>query len=164
MRLTDYTDYALRVLLYLAVREEGLTTIQDVSNAYGISKNHLMKVVQRLGELGWIDTVRGRNGGLRLNERSLALTIGQVVRATEADFAIVGCFTREGAEPRNCVIEPQCRLKHVFESARGAFLAELDRYTLRELASPAAPLADLLGLRPVSASGNARPVVPITAR
>jgi Rrf2 family nitric oxide-sensitive transcriptional repressor len=123
-----------------------------------------MKVVQRLGELGWIDTVRGRNGGLRLNQRSLALTIGQVVRATEADFAIVGCFAREGAEPRSCVIEPQCRLKHVFESARGAFLAELDRYTLGELASPAAPLADLLGLRPLSASGNARPAVPITAR
>ncbi|MDG0023090.1 Rrf2 family transcriptional regulator [Trinickia sp. Y13] len=164
MRLTDYTDYALRVLLFLAVREEGLSTIQDISDAYGISKNHLMKVVQRLGELGWIDTVRGRNGGLRLNQRSLALTIGQVVRATEGDFAIVGCFAREGAEPRSCVIEPQCRLKHVFESARGAFLAELDRYTLRELASPAAPLADLLGLRPLSASGAARPVVPITAR
>ncbi|MBU6487095.1 MAG: Rrf2 family transcriptional regulator [Burkholderiales bacterium] len=164
MRLTDYTDYALRVLLFLALREEGLTTIQDISDAYGISKNHLMKVVQRLGELGWIDTVRGRNGGLRLNQRSLALTIGQVVRATEGDFAIVGCFPREGAEPRSCVIEPQCRLKHVFESARGAFLAELDRYTLRELASPAAPLADLLGLRAVSASGRARPVVPITAR
>ncbi len=164
MRLTDYTDYALRVLLFLALREEGLTTIQDISDAYGISKNHLMKVVQRLGELGWIDTVRGRNGGLRLNQRSLALTIGQVVPATEGDFAIVGCFPREGAEPRSCVIEPQCRLKHVFESARGAFLAELDRHTLGELASPAAPLADLLGLRAVSASGRARPVVPISAR
>lgn len=162
MRLTDYTDYALRVLLYLAVRDEGLTTIQDISEAYGISKNHLMKVVQRLGELGWIETVRGRNGGLKLNARSLSLTIGEVVRGTESDFALVGCFPREGAEVRPCVIEPQCRLKHVFEAARGAFLAELDRYTLGELAGPAAPLAQLLGL-PVSAGASARPVVPISA-
>ena len=161
MRLTDYTDYALRVLLFLAVRDEGLTTIQDISEAYGISKNHLMKVVQRLSELGWIETVRGRNGGLRLNARSLGLTIGEVVRGTESDFALVGCFPREGAEPRQCVIEPQCRLKHVFEAARGAFLAELDRYTLGEVANPAAPLAELLGL---SAAGlNVRPKVPIRA-
>src|ERR1700712_5920054 len=98
MRLTDYTDYSLRVMLYLAVRPEGLSTIQDISDAYGISKNHLMKVVQRLGELGWIDTIRGRRGGLRLNERSLSLMIGQVVRATETDFALVVCFGREGGE------------------------------------------------------------------
>lgn len=163
MRLTDYTDYALRVLLFLAVREEGLSTIQDISEAYGVSKNHLMKVVQRLGELGWIDTVRGRNGGLRLNARSLSLTIGEVVRGTEGDFAIVGCFPRDGVEPRSCVIEPQCRLKHVFEAARGAFLAELDRHTLGELASPASPLADLLGLSAIAAGAPARPVVPITA-
>lgn len=162
MRLTDYTDYALRVLLFLAVRDEGLTTIHDISDAYGISKNHLMKVVQRLGELGWIETVRGRHGGLRLNARSLSLTIGEVVRGTENDFALVGCFPREGAEPRRCVIEPQCRLKHVFEAARGAFLAELDRYTLGELAGPAAPLAELLGL-PAVGSVNTRPVVPIAA-
>ncbi len=92
MRLTDYTDYSLRVMLYLAVRGEGLSTIQDISDAYGISKNHLMKVVQRLGELGWVETVRGRNGGLRLFEHSGALTVGEVVRATESDFALVGCF------------------------------------------------------------------------
>ncbi|GLU34660.1 Rrf2 family transcriptional regulator [Trinickia caryophylli] len=146
MRLTDYTDYALRVMLYLAVRRDGLSTIQEISDAYGISKNHLMKVVQQLGELGWIDTVRGRHGGLRLNERSLNLTIGEVVRATETDFALVGCFERDGMDGRSCVIEPQCRLKGVFEAARGAFLAELDRHTLRELIGPAAPLSALLGL------------------
>lgn len=146
MRLTDYTDYALRVMLFLAVSEDGLSTIQDISDAYGISKNHLMKVVQRLGELGWIETVRGRHGGLRLNERSLHLSIGEVVRATESDFALVGCFARDGATQRQCVIEPHCRLKHVFEAAQAAFLAELDRHTLAELTQPAAPLAALLGL------------------
>jgi Rrf2 family nitric oxide-sensitive transcriptional repressor len=146
MRLTDYTDYALRVMLYLALRRNGLSTIQDISDAYGISKNHLMKVVQRLSELGWVDTIRGRHGGLRLNERSLSLTIGQVVRATETDFALVVCFERAGGEGRQCVIEPLCRFKHVFAAARDAFLAELDRHTLGELVEPVAvPLAALLG-------------------
>jgi Rrf2 family transcriptional regulator, nitric oxide-sensitive transcriptional repressor len=162
MRLTDYTDYALRVMLFLAVRPNGLSTIQDISDAYGISKNHLMKVVQQLGELGWIDTVRGRHGGLRLNERSLGLTIGQVVRATETDFALVGCFERDGGAGRRCVIEPQCRLKHVLAAARDAFLAELDRCTLGDLVTPvAAPLAALLGLSFDASTPSAGPVIPI---
>ena len=92
MRLTDYTDYSLRVLLYLAVRGEELSTIQDISHAYGISRNHLMKVVQQLAERGWVETVRGRNGGLRFAEPARALTVGEVVRATESDFALVGCL------------------------------------------------------------------------
>jgi Rrf2 family transcriptional regulator, nitric oxide-sensitive transcriptional repressor len=167
MRLTDYTDYSLRVMLFLAVRDDRLSTIQDISDAYGISKNHLMKVVQRLGELGWIETIRGRNGGLRLNARSLTLTIGEVVRATENDFALVSCFERDGTKPRACVIEPHCRLKHVFESAQRAFLAELDRHTLGELAHPSAPLARLLGLgageSPVSMA-SMPPATPIAPR
>ncbi|HHT8854043.1 TPA: Rrf2 family transcriptional regulator [Burkholderia cenocepacia] len=150
MRLTDYTDYSLRVMLYLAVRGEGLATIQEISDAYGISKNHLMKVVQQLGELGWVDTVRGRNGGLRLFADSLQLTVGQVVRATENDFALVGCFSPNDSESRGCVIEPQCRLKGVLAAARDAFFAELDRHTIGELAEPASPLVALLGIRPVA--------------
>ena len=164
MRLTDYTDYALRVMLFLAVRPNGLSTIQDISDAYGISKNHLMKVVQQLGELGWVDTVRGRRGGLRLNERSLGLTIGEVVRATESDFALVGCFERAGGEGRRCVIEPQCRLKHVLAAARDAFLAELDRHTLRELTEPvAAPLAALLGVPLDRAAPPEGAAIPLSA-
>ncbi|CAB3769215.1 Rrf2 family transcriptional regulator [Burkholderia sp. MSh2] len=150
MRLTDYTDYSLRVMLYLAVRGEGLATIQEISDAYGISKNHLMKVVQQLGELGWVDTVRGRNGGLRIFPESLQLTVGQVVRATESDFALVGCFPSDDGEARGCVIEPQCRLKGVLAAARDAFFAELDRHRLCELVEPAAPLMTLLGIRPVA--------------
>jgi Rrf2 family transcriptional regulator, nitric oxide-sensitive transcriptional repressor len=149
MRLTDYTDYSVRVLLYLAVRGEGLSTIQDISDAYGISKNHLMKVVQRLGELGWVETVRGRNGGLRLFEHSGSLTVGEVVRATESDFALVGCFPDERGTHRECVIQSQCRLKGVLEVARHAFLSELDRHTIDELAKPAGPLAALLGMRSI---------------
>lgn len=146
MRLTDYTDYSLRVMLYLAVRGEGLATIQDISDSYGISKNHLMKVVQRLGELGWVETVRGRNGGLRLSGDAGAVSVGEVVRATESDFALVGCFPDEQGHNRHCVIESQCRLKGVLEMARHAFLSELDRHTIRELAEPAGPLAALLGV------------------
>ncbi|WGS40433.1 Rrf2 family transcriptional regulator [Burkholderia sp. JSH-S8] len=159
MRLTDYTDYSLRVMLYLAVRGEGLATIQEISDAYGISKNHLMKVVQRLGELGWVDTVRGRNGGLRLFPESTRLTVGQVVRETENDFALVGCFAG-GETPRACVIEPQCRLKGVLAAARDAFFAELDRHTLGELAQPAAPLAALLGIQPIAIVRDTSPALP----
>jgi Rrf2 family transcriptional regulator, nitric oxide-sensitive transcriptional repressor len=149
MRLTDYTDYSLRVLLYLSVRPSGLSTIQEISDAYGISKNHLMKIVQQLGELGWVETVRGRNGGLRLAERSRALTIGEIVRKTESDFALVGCFAREDS-PRGCVIEPACRLRGVLAAARDAFLAELDKHTVGELAKPANELARLLGIVPIA--------------
>jgi Rrf2 family nitric oxide-sensitive transcriptional repressor len=146
MRLTDYTDYALRVLLYLAVRGDGLSTIQDVSQAYGISKNHLMKVVQQLGERGWVETVRGRNGGLRLGAQTLAVTVGDVVRLTESDFALVGCLPdRQGAQ-RACVITSHCRLRGALAAANQAFLAELDRYTIADIAQPQNPLAALLGL------------------
>jgi Rrf2 family transcriptional regulator, nitric oxide-sensitive transcriptional repressor len=148
MRLTDYTDYSLRVLIYLSVRPSGLSTIQEISDAYGISKNHLMKIVQQLGELGWVETVRGRNGGLRAAERTHLLTIGEVVRKTESDFALVNCFT-EGQGRRGCVIEPACRLKGVFAAARDAFLAELDKHTVGELAKPANELARILNIVPI---------------
>lgn len=150
MKLTDYTDYSLRVMLYLALRGQELATIQEISDAYGISKNHLMKVVQRLGEMGWVDTIRGRNGGLRLAPNSLTLSVGDVVRHTESDFALVACFSSEHADRRSCVIEPHCRLKHALAAARGAFLAELDGYTIGELAQPPVELAGLLGLAPVT--------------
>ena len=154
MRLTDYTDYSLRVLLYLAVRGEGLSTIQDISHAYGISRNHLMKVVQQLGERGWVETVRGRNGGLRLAGQTRALTVGEVVRSTESDFALVGCMPDQHGERRPCVITPQCRLREALVAASNAFFAELDRYTIGEVARPHGPLAALLGL------GVVIPLVP----
>ncbi|WP_345813907.1 Rrf2 family transcriptional regulator [Paraburkholderia sp. PREW-6R] len=157
MRLTDYTDYSLRVLLFLAVRGEGLSTIQEISDAYDISKNHLMKVVQQLGELGWVETVRGRNGGLRLAGHTSELTVGEIVRATESDFALVGCFPDQHGQRRPCVITPQCRLRGALEAARNAFLAELDRHTIGEVAEPHGPLAALLGLSQVI------PIVPAAA-
>jgi Rrf2 family transcriptional regulator, nitric oxide-sensitive transcriptional repressor len=155
MRLTDYTDYSLRVLLYLSVRGAGLSTIQDISHAYGISKNHLMKVVQQLGERGWVETVRGRNGGLRIAEHTRMLTVGAVVRATESDFAVVSCLPDQQGVQRACVITSQCRLRGALQAASNAFLAELDRYTIGEVAEPHAPLAALLGLSSVI------PIVPL---
>jgi Rrf2 family nitric oxide-sensitive transcriptional repressor len=146
MRLTDYTDYSLRVLLYLAVRGEGLSTIQEISQAYGISRNHLMKVVQQLAERGWIETVRGRNGGLRFAESSRRLTVGKVVRAVESDFAVVACLPDQNGARRSCVISPVCRLREALDAAAKAFLAELDRHTIGELAQPQSALASLLGL------------------
>ncbi|AET89419.1 MULTISPECIES: Rrf2 family transcriptional regulator [Caballeronia] len=150
MRLTDYTDYALRVLLYLSVRPSGLSTIQEISDAYGISKNHLMKIVQQLGELGWVETVRGRNGGLRIAARTNDLTIGEIVRKTESDFAIVGCFAERDTAAQRCVIQPHCRLRGVLAAARDAFLAELDKHTIGELAHPANELAALLGIAAIA--------------
>jgi Rrf2 family nitric oxide-sensitive transcriptional repressor len=155
MRLTDYTDYSLRVLLYLAVRPEGLATIQDISDSYGISKNHLMKVVQRLAELGWVETVRGRNGGLRLHEQSATLTVGEVVRAAETDFALVSCLPDDSGRYRTCAIQSECRLRDILQSARAAFFAELDRHTISDLAQPSGPLLALLGIRPIV------PIVPV---
>ncbi|CAD6537018.1 HTH-type transcriptional repressor NsrR [Paraburkholderia hiiakae] len=164
MRLTDYTDYSLRVMLYLALRRDGLATIQEISDAYGVSKNHLMKVVQRLGELGWVDTIRGRNGGLRLAPASLDLTVGAVVRETESDFSLVGCFPDEHGERRSCVIEPQCRLKHALAAARDAFLAELDCHTIGELAQPADELTGLLGLSPIQFMPRVQAPRPASSR
>ena len=158
MRLTDYTDYALRVLLYLSVRPSGLSTIQEIADAYGISRNHLMKIVQQLGDLGWVETVRGRRGGLRLAERARSLTIGEIVRATESDFAIVGCFARE-SDHRHCVIQPVCRLRGALAAARDAFLAELDKRTVAELSERENELARLLGV----ANEGARPAIAIVS-
>ncbi|SIT46028.1 HTH-type transcriptional regulator NsrR [Paraburkholderia ribeironis] len=155
MRLTDYTDYSLRVLVYLTVRGKGLSTIQDISHAYGISRNHLMKVVQQLGERGWVETVRGRNGGLRIAEQTRTLTVGEVVRVTESDFALVACLPDRHGQSRSCVITAQCRLRVALEAARDAFLAELDRYTIGDVATPHGPLAALLGLDGVI------PIVPV---
>jgi Rrf2 family nitric oxide-sensitive transcriptional repressor len=122
-----------------------------------------MKVVQRLAELGWVETVRGRNGGLRLFEHSSELTVGEVVRAAESDFALVSCFNGGGdtnGAHRECVIQSQCRLKTILEAAREAFFRELDSYTIRDIAEPALPLMSLLGLKP---SATIVPIVPVAS-
>ena len=143
MRLTTYTDYTLRVLIRLSVRPHHLTTIADIAESYGISENHLMKVVHQLGVAGYIETVRGRNGGIRLLKEPREINVGEIVRRTEPDFDLVPCFNTSDA----CVIEPVCILKGALDQARGAFLAVLDRFTLADLARPQRKLATLLNVQ-----------------
>ncbi|MEJ8852393.1 Rrf2 family transcriptional regulator [Variovorax rhizosphaerae] len=126
-----FTDYSLRVLLVLATRTESLVTIADLSKAFDISHAHLMKVTHMLGKSGWVDTVRGRNGGMRLSIHPSKLKIGTVVRHLESDFAVVECF----AEDNRCVLAGGCELAAVLARATQAFLDELDRYSLADLAN-----------------------------
>ena len=131
MRLTMYTDFSLRVLLYLGTKEEGkLSTIQEISDAYSISKNHLMKVTFELGKAGFIHTVRGRGGGIRLADLPENINIGKVVRKMEDDFHLVECFD---PEHNRCPIAPICGLRGVLGQALQAYLAVLDGYTLQDL-------------------------------
>ncbi|MGE7624214.1 RrF2 family transcriptional regulator [Viridibacillus sp. NPDC096237] len=142
MRLTLYTDYSLRVLLYLGARNiEDLSTIKEISEAYGISKNHLMKVTHELGKLGYIETVRGRGGGIRLALNPEDIVIGKLVRQTEEDFYLVDCFNPESV---GCIISPVCSLKGALNKALHAYIAVLDEYTLANFLHSKEELAALL--------------------
>jgi Rrf2 family transcriptional regulator, nitric oxide-sensitive transcriptional repressor len=140
MRLTTFTDYSLRVLIYLgAHREEGrLATISDIATVYGISENHLMKIVHHLAKQGYVETTRGTGGGMRLARLPESINIGDVVRGTEEDLAIVECFQKKGA--RRCPIVPACALGGVLGRAMRAFLEVLDGQTLADLLQPGAEL------------------------
>ena len=141
MQLTAYTDYALRILIYLAVHEERLVTIADIAQAYGISKNHLMKIVHHLAQRGWITTRRGRRGGLRLAHPPQTVSLGTLVRETEPHFALVECFDPVA---NRCPLTPTCDLAAVLHQAQAAFLAVLDTYTLADIVRQKRPLAQLL--------------------
>jgi Rrf2 family nitric oxide-sensitive transcriptional repressor len=143
MRLTVYTDYALRVLMYLALKEDELATIAEISKSYGISKNHLMKVAHQLGAAGYVETVRGRGGGLRLARGIEEIGLGEVVRFTEPDMAIVSCFKPIDAP---CAIRPSCVLRQALQKARDAFMSVLDDYTLNDLVQPRGRLLGLLAI------------------
>ena len=141
MRLTVYTDYSLRLLMYLALKDGGLATIADVAKGYDISKTHLMKVAHQLGVAGYVTTVRGRQGGLRLAKPLDEIGLGEVVRHTEPDMALVPCFRSEGGA---CPIQRCCLLAGALDRARSAFLAVLDEYSLKDLVRPRSALRDLL--------------------
>src|SRR5215469_10151192 len=129
MRLTLQTDYALRLLMYLAVQGERRSSIREIADQHGISENHLMKVTQRLASLGYVDALRGRHGGLKLGRPSEEIGIGDVVRDMEPDFALVECLGSEN----ECIITPVCTLRHVLDEARDQFMSVLDSYTLKQL-------------------------------
>lgn len=129
MKLTLFTDYAIRVLLYLGARPERLCSIGEVARAYRVSQNHLMKVVNQLAREGYVESVRGRAGGIRLGREPNQINLGALIRQTEDGFDLVDCG--------RCVVAPACGVTGVLGEALGAFLAVLDRYTL----------ADMLGRR-----------------
>lgn len=142
MRLTRYTDYALRVLTYLGLKPQGeLSTIKEIAERYGVSENHLMKVVHRLGRAGIIETVRGRQGGLRLAHAPVDINIGQVVRLCEDDMRLVECFN---SETNTCPIAPACALPSVLDEALAAFMAVIDRRTLQDVMEPHRELTKIL--------------------
>lgn len=143
MRMTQHTDYALRMLIYLASRPDRACTVSDVADAYRLSRNHLLKVALRLRHMGVIATMRGRSGGIRLAKQPHEINLGALVRWTEEDFSLVECMQDRGGA---CVISPVCRVKGIFHEALQAYLAVLDRYTLADATRNPMGLRQLLGL------------------
>lgn len=130
MRLTNYTDYSLRVLIYLAAKEtDEKSTITEITNAYQISRNHLTKVIHQLGQIGVIKTIRGRGGGILLAKDPHEITVGAIVRETEEDFNMVECFQKGN----NCVLTPVCSLRSILGEALTAYLDVLDKYTIADI-------------------------------
>jgi Rrf2 family transcriptional regulator, nitric oxide-sensitive transcriptional repressor len=133
MQLTVHTDYALRVLLYLAHFPERRVGTEEISTAYGISKNHLVRVVQTLADSGFVRVTVGRSGGVELAREPKDIGLGDIVRATEASFRLVECHD---VVNNTCPIVPVCRLKAILDAALAAFLAELDKQSLATLVKP----------------------------
>lgn len=133
MRLTDYTDYTLRVLMFCALHPERSITIAELADSHAVSKNHLMKIVNDLARQGLLQTTRGRGGGLRLLKSAADIRIGDVVRQSETDFRMVECFE---AEHNACTLTAQCQLKQVIQTALNSYLAELDKVTLADITTP----------------------------
>ncbi len=140
MRLTLHTDFALRVLIQVALNERGLTTINDIAESFSISRHHLMKVVNDLSRKGYLDTVRGRGGGIRLMRKPSDINIGQVVRQSEDRLDVIGCLDHTGY----CRIQRACVLRGALRDATDAFLAVLDAHTLADLIKPRRALSTLL--------------------
>jgi Rrf2 family nitric oxide-sensitive transcriptional repressor len=152
MQLTQFSDYAMRTLMYCALRRQRLCRVRDIAEAYGVSEHHLMKVVQVLGHLGLVETVRGRGGGIRLARDPREIVVGEVIRATEGKLHLVECF-----EPSTsaCPLTADCRFQQSLGRALEAFFLVLDGYTLADLVVSRDPMEHMLQLdRP---SGSVAP-------
>ena len=142
MKLTRFTDYSLRVLIYLGLKDDGRVTIREISEAYGISRNHLMKVVSLLTRMGYLDARRGPGGGIALARPPEEINVANVVRDMEDDLNLVECFCEGGT----CIIKPVCELKSILGQALNAYLSTLEDYTLSDLLHPKAELSQVLGM------------------
>lgn len=129
MRLTTLTDYAMRLLMYLAQRPDRLCTIAEVAGSYGVSEAHMMKVTHQLGLAGWIETVRGKGGGMRLAHAPQDISLGAVVRSMEPDFFMVECFSTGNT----CVLTGACKLTGVIDGALRSFMDYLDGNSLADI-------------------------------
>ena len=161
MRLSEYTDYSLRVLMYCAAHPGRLVTIAELASHHAVSKTHLMKVVNDLARQGLLETTRGRGGGLRLLPRPADIRVGDVVRRSETDFRLVECFD---AASNTCTLTPACRLRSVFGGALAAYFQVLDGATLADISGPSTPASlPAAGVAAFAAPG-ARPVSPPASR
>ncbi len=142
MKLTRFTDYSLRVLIYLGLKDDNRVTIREISDAYGISRNHLMKVVSLLTRMGYLDARRGPGGGIALARPPCEIILADVIRDMEDDLNLVECFCDGGT----CVIKPMCKLKSALNQALVAYLDTLERYTLLDLLKPRNQLIEVLGM------------------
>ncbi len=155
MRLSAFSDYSLRVLMYLGVQTGRLATIAEIASAHDISKSHLMKVVHQLGRGGYIETVRGKGGGLRLAHEPQKIVVGEVIRHTESDFTLAECF----GDKTTCRIQGACCLPAILNEALKAMFLILDGYTLADLLRAPGGLMPLAGCDP--GVGQRRAVTPI---
>ncbi len=142
MKLTRFTDYSLRVLIYLGLEQDKLVTIRNISDAYGISKNHLMKVVSLLSRMGYLKAQRGPGGGIRLARPPQQINLADVIQDTEEDLAMVECFHEEG----HCIIAPVCKLQSIIAKALNAYIQTMKAYTLQDLLEPEKELLRLLDI------------------
>lgn len=141
MQLTQYTDYSFRVLIFLAQKETGLSTVTEIAAFHSISRNHLVKVIHNLASKGFIVTTRGRNGGMALSRNPADINLGDVARNTEPNFNIAECFDIKN---NSCVIASSCALKLIFWEAKTAFMDTLDEYTLADAIVGAEPISQIV--------------------
>ncbi len=141
MRMTQHSDYALRMLVFLALRADRTCTVNEIAEAYGLSRHHLLKVALQLKNLGLVESLRGRSGGISLAVDPADISIGALMESLETDFALVECMKPTGG---NCVISPECRMKGMFREALEAYLNVLRAYSLADALENGPALAALL--------------------
>lgn len=143
MKLTSYTDYSIRVLIYLGINDDRLCTSSEISEFYGISRNHLAKIIHQLSSLNLIESFKGASGGIKLALAPKEINLGKLIRKTEPDFNIVECFNTNG---NTCRISPICKLKSIFNESTNAFLKNLDKYSLKDILKNKSDLKKLIQL------------------
>lgn len=160
MRLTVYTDYTLRVMMYLAASypRGGVVTIEEIARAYGISRSHLMKIVNELSNNGFVEALRGRTGGVRLARAPQEITVGDLVRMAEKDFSVVPCH--DSHEEPQCAILPACNLKRAMRRAVDAFIGELDKMNLAQTITVPGVAVSLLNIRSTERQDGGASVAP----